>query len=177
MVYSTLADLIIFSKRTMLKRVYIETTIPSFYHTLRRDPESIARMRWTRQWWRKYAGEYHLISSLAVIDELQKGVSGKTQERLSLLDDVVMLPITEEIIEIAQIYIDKSIMPLDPAGDALHLAVASFHKADVPLTWNCQHLANVHKLDAIRRVNFQLGVAVPILATPLNYLSGAETDG
>ena len=79
----------------MQKRVYIETTIPSFYHTLRKDAESIARMHWTREWWSKYAGEYHLISSLAVIDELQKGVSGKTQERLSLLDSVVMLPITE----------------------------------------------------------------------------------
>ena len=161
----------------MRKRVYIETTIPSFYHTLRRDPESIARMHWTRQWWSKYADEYHLISSLAVIDELQKGVSGKTPERLSLLDPVVMLPITEEIVEIAQIYIDKLVMPNDPTGDALHLAVASFHKADVLLTWNCQHLANVNKIDPIRRINFQLGLAAPILATPLNYLSGEETDG
>jgi hypothetical protein len=56
------------------------------------------------------------------------------QKRLSLLDSVVMLPITEEIIEIAQIYIDKLVMPNDPTGDALHLAVASFHKADVLLT-------------------------------------------
>ena len=35
----------------MRKRVYIETTIPSFYHTLRTDSESIARMNWTREWW------------------------------------------------------------------------------------------------------------------------------
>jgi hypothetical protein len=28
----------------MPDRVYIETTIPSFYHTLRKDPESVARM-------------------------------------------------------------------------------------------------------------------------------------
>ena len=28
----------------MRKRIYIETTIPSFYHTLRTDPESVARM-------------------------------------------------------------------------------------------------------------------------------------
>jgi len=26
-------------------------------------------------------------------------------------------------------------MPLDPQGDALHLALASYHKADFLLTW------------------------------------------
>src|SRR5712691_1000632 len=35
------------------------------------------------------------------------------------------------------------VMPADPAGDALHLAIASFHKCDFLLTWNCQHLAAV----------------------------------
>lgn len=39
----------------MRTRFYIETTIPSFYHTTRTDPESVARMNWTRQWWSKYA--------------------------------------------------------------------------------------------------------------------------
>jgi len=37
--------------------VYIETSIPSFYYTLRTDPESVARMNWTRRWWQEYADQ------------------------------------------------------------------------------------------------------------------------
>ncbi len=45
----------------MRKRVYIETTIPSFYFTLRTDPESVARMHWTRLWWDSYSEESELL--------------------------------------------------------------------------------------------------------------------
>ena len=67
-------------------------------------------------------------------------------------------------------------MPRDPQGDALHLALASYHKAHVLLTWNCGHLANANEFHHIRVVNFELGLPTPILATPLNFLSGGESD-
>lgn len=160
----------------MPKRVYIETTIPSFYYTLRTDAESVARMNWTRQWWLEYVGQFRLVSSPAVVAELRRG-SGKTRDqRIALLKDVPLLEITGEVEDLAQIYIDKLVMPDDPAGDALHLALASFHRVDVLLTWNCQHLANPNKMDHIRLVNYELGLPMPLLTTPLNYLSGDESD-
>jgi len=61
-------------------------------------------------------------------------------------------------------------MPNDPQGDALHLAIASYHKVDALLTWNCKHLANANKFDHIRRINYEIGLPTPILTTPLNYL-------
>ncbi len=161
----------------MLKRVYIETTIPSFYHTLRTDTESVARMNWTRQWWDELAAQFRLTSSAAVIAELRRGPTGQTEERIELVKDVDLLPITDEVERIANVYIDKLVMPNDPAGDALHLAVASFHKVDLLLTWNCRHLANPNKIDHIRLVNYELGLPMPLLTTPLNYLSGDESDG
>ena len=155
--------------------VYIETTVPSFYYTARTDPESVARMHWTRQWWNNYAVTFTLVTSAVVIDELRRGSSDKTRERLALLDGMIILPITDEIVEIAQIYIDKLVMPKTP-GDALHLAIASYHKVDALLTWNCQHLANANKLNHIRRVNFEMGLSTPILTTPLNYLGDEVSD-
>ena len=68
-------------------------------------------------------------------------------------------------------------MPNDPAGDALHLALASIHKIDVMLTWNCRHLANPNKLEHIRLINFGLGLPVPTIATPLNFLGGDDHHG
>src|SRR5437763_6164227 len=55
-------------------------------------------------------------------------------------------------------------MPHDPVGDALHLALASYHKCEFLLTWNCNHLANANKFGHIRHVNDILGLFVPMLA-------------
>lgn len=152
------------------KYIYIETSIPSFYYTSRTDAQSIARMEWTREWWEKYTTKFQLTSSIAVIEELEQGISLHTEDRVNLLNNINLLEINQEIIEITQIYIDHLIMPNDPKGDALHLAIACYYKIDALLTWNCKHIANANKLDHIRRINFQIGLPTPILATPLNYL-------
>jgi hypothetical protein len=33
------------------QKVYIETSIPSFYYEIRTEPEMVARRMWTREWW------------------------------------------------------------------------------------------------------------------------------
>ena len=94
-------------------RVYIETTILSFYYTLRRDIESRAMQSWTRKWWAQYADQFTLVSSLAVIEELSDGRSEKTQDRIDLVENLEMLSISPRIRRITQIYIDRLIMPQD----------------------------------------------------------------
>ena len=160
----------------MRKRVYIETTIPSFYYTLRTDAESVARMHWTRQWWRLHAEESELLASAAVIAELERGGGEQTEARVGLLRNVELLEISGEVNQIVKMYIQRLVMPKDPTGDALHLALASFHRVDVLLTWNCLHLANPNKIDHIRLVNYELGLPTPVLTTPLNYVGGGEFD-
>ncbi len=93
------------------------------------------------------------------------------KKTLSLISDYPILPTEEAIGEIVEAYIARGVMPKDPAGDALHLAMASFHRCDFLLTWNCQHLANANKFDHIRRVNTLLGLFIPILTTPFELLS------
>ncbi len=98
------------------------------------------------------------------------------KKRLSLLDGLEFLHVTSEVEEIARIYVARLVMPNDPAGDAMHLALASFHRIEVLLTWNCQHLANPNKMEHIQVVNFAMRLPVPLVATPLNYFSGGEND-
>jgi len=156
--------------------IYIETTIPSLYHTARSDAESVARMRWTRQWWREYASQSELVTSAAVIMELQGGSNEKTPDRLELISNLELLDITADIEEIVSTYIDRLVMPRDPGGDALHLAVTSYYGVDVLLTWNCRHLANPNKIHHIEAVNRALGLVTPMITTPLNYVGGADAD-
>jgi hypothetical protein len=153
-------------------RVYAETTIPSFYHEVRTAPEIVARREWTRQWWPSPGERYELVTSPAVLDELSGGTPERSAEWLALVHDLPLLPVEPAIAEIVPVYLEHRVMPADPAGDALHLALASYHKCDFLVTWNCRHLANANKFGHIRRVNTLLGLFVPALVTPLELLGG-----
>ena len=152
--------------------VYVETTIPSFYHEVRTEPEMLARRSWTREWWDKHREDYELVTSEAVLDELRKGEFPGKEDTLALMQSVPLLEIEDPLAEIVTAYIAHYVMPADPAGDALHLALASFHKCDFLLTWNCRHLANANKFPHIRRENAILDLFVPSLVTPLELLGG-----
>ena len=155
-------------------RLYVETTIPSFYHETRSTPDVVARRAWTRQWWQGAPQRYELVTSSAVLDELSGGIEERSVRRLSLIQNLPVLPFEPAIVEIVQAYIQNKLMPADPAGDALHLAIASYHKCDFLVTWNCLHLANANKFGHIRRVNGLLGLWVPALVTPLELLGGSD---
>ena len=155
----------------MTKTVYIETSIPSFYYKMRADPAMMDRREWTREWWSLAPRQYELVTSPAVVDELERGDYPSRKECLELIARLPLLTIEPAVMDIVQTYIARQVMPADPAGDALHLAIASFHRCDFLVTWNCQHLANANKFDHIRRVNTLLGLYVPILVTPLELLS------
>jgi predicted nucleic acid-binding protein len=155
-------------------RVYVETTIPSFYHEARTAPDVIARREWTRRWWDRAHDRHELVTRPAVLDELGGGDPARVAERLALVAGLPLLAIDPAVTEMVETYIRHKVMPADPAGDALHLALASFHKCDFLVTWNCLHLANANKFGHIRRVNTMLGLFVPALVTPLELLGQSE---
>ena len=106
----------------MIRKVYIETTIPCFYYEVRREPEMIARKNWTREWWDSHSNNFELVTSEAVLDELNSGDYPNKMKILSLIDNLSLLSVEEAIFDIVETYINHRVMPQDPAGDALHLA-------------------------------------------------------
>lgn len=112
--------------------VYIETTIPSFCFESRTEPEMVARRRWTREWWDGSGEQYDLVTSAAVIDELEAGDYPEKESVLGLVNDLPLLPVEMPVVDVVEVYIARGVMPNDPVGDALHLALASIHKCDFP---------------------------------------------
>jgi predicted nucleic acid-binding protein len=153
-----------------VETVYIETTIPSLYFDQRRDAKTVARREWTRNWWDDYRRNYDLLTGAPVLEELLRGEHPRKNEKLKLLEDVKILRVNEAVTQAVEVYVQRHVMPRDTAGDAAHLALASFYKCDYLLTWNCAHLANANKLGHIRRVNALLGLHVPQLVTPLEMI-------
>ena len=150
-----------------MKIVYIESSIPSFFYEIRKEPEMIARRNWTRDWWGKYKNHYELVTSEGVIAELEEGKYAMQAETVKLISEIRRLVAVDEIADIIDVYIDNHLMPKDRLGDALHLAIASYYKCDFLLTWNCSHIANANKFEHIRIINTRLGLFVPTLITPI----------
>lgn len=136
----------------------------------------VARREWTRDWWGSHRTRYALVTSIPVIEELEAGDHPKKQDCLHLIERIAVLPMPDPIGQIVDAYIQHHLMPNDPKGDALHLALASCHRCQFLLTWNCAHLANANKQEHIRHVNALLGLHVPILTTPLELIEEPEED-
>lgn len=151
-------------------RVYVETTIPSAYYTGRTDPGMVLRTLATLAWWDVAVHACELVTSPAVLREVARGRSVHVPSRLALLHGLELVSLNEEIAVTAAVYVQRGLMPRDLGGDALHLALASHHKCDVLATWNYHHLANPNKLDRIRRLNRELGLPVPRIASPLELM-------
>lgn len=137
-----------------MARIYVETSIASFYYDTRAAAEMVARRNWTRRWFDSARRSSDvLVTSLAVEAELRDGDYPSQSEALALIDSLPLLDLDEAVAEIVDAYLAHKLMPSDPAGDALHLAAASYHRCDFLVTWNCQHLANANKFGHIRRIN------------------------
>lgn len=160
----------------MNARIYVETTVPSFYYEVRDEPEKIASRDWTRRRWERAVSDCELVTSAPVVDELERGDFPKREECLRLIAPLALLAVEPAVLEIVQTYIARRVMPRNPVGDALHLALASHHRCDFLATWNCKHLANANKFAHIRRVNTLLGLFVPSLVTPLELLEADDED-
>jgi predicted nucleic acid-binding protein len=152
--------------------IYVDTTIPSAYHTNRTDPGAVERRSQTRQWWNFARQDSELRISRAVLKELSRGRAEEVVMRLALVDGLKVLRSSAAIELTARTYIRHKLMPQDPEGDALHLALASHHRCGALVTWNYHHLANPNKLDRIIALNEELGLFVPRICTPKDLLEG-----
>jgi len=96
--------------------------------------------------------------------ELRRGNYPNKSQVLAAIFGLTILPGTERIMEITQIYIDNYLMPRKLEGDARHLAFASLYQMKFLL---CNHLANGNKKHHIQVINARLQLPVPEILTPL----------
>jgi len=155
----------------MSRLIYIETSIPSFYFDTRSVVELRARHNWTLRWWDEPVAGDERVTSSVVLEELERAPEPKRRQCLALIGKLPLLPYTDEVAEIVETYHHHKVMPAEASADADHLALATFHRCDMLVTWNCQHIANANKVPHIRRINALLGYETPQLVTPLELLS------
>ena len=146
---------------------YIETTIPSLYtgRPAQRLVEA-ARQNLTRIWWDQHRSEFDLYCSQTVLDECSEGDAEMAGMRLDLLEGIPLLELTDDVVSIAQMLLNKQIIPAKAADDAIHIAVASVHRIDYLVTWNCKHLANPRNWRRISDCVAEFGFRATVICTP-----------
>jgi len=81
-----------------------------------------------------------------------------------------LLAITQEVLNLATLFIKKGPLPEKAKDDAFHISTAAVHSIDYLLSWNCKHIANPFiQKDLVKIIQSQ-GWEAPILCTPENML-------
>src|SRR5256885_16496507 len=100
----------------------------------------------------------------------QAGDAVAAQERLSVLQPMLVLETTAQALELAKELLQAGALPAKAADDALHIAVAATKMVPYLLTWNCRHLANAAMGPVIETTCQAKGFKAPIICTPAERL-------
>jgi hypothetical protein len=157
----------------MTKRVYIETTIPSYLAAWpSRDLLQAARQQITHDWWNNKRHHFVLCTSQVAIEEATGGDPDAAKRRLPFLQNLTVLEVTDAVKIVAGAIMRSGILPAKATRDALHIAVSSVHGVNILLTWNCQHIANAAIMKELGSIVSECGYEMPVLCTPEELLGG-----
>ena len=151
----------------MKPRVYVETTVIS-YETARPSSQLVvaAQQQLTHQWWAKAPDKFALFVSAFVIREASAGDRDAARRRVSLLDSLPVLELTDQATDLAASLLGRGGIPISAAEDASHVAIAAVHGMDYLVTWNCAHIANATTRGRIAQTVQEFGYRCPVICTP-----------
>ncbi len=73
---------------------------------------------------------------------------------------------SEKIEKLAQIYVNKGIIPKKYINDALHIAIATKYKMDAIVSWNLTHIVKFKTKFQVKKINEKLNEKDVIICTP-----------
>lgn len=159
-----------------MQTVYLETSLISCL-TARpsRTIVGAAHQELTKDWWECRRMFYQLRISELVLRECAAGDAEAAQRRLDAVAEIPRLEINEQVRQIANALVQRSLVPPQVAEDALHIAIAAAHGIDFILTWNFKHIANPSMQHRIASLLDEFDLAIPFICSPESLLG--ENDG
>ncbi len=142
--------------------IYLETSVIGAYL----DNGDPFRRDLTIRWFEHELSEYQAYSSILVQREIERIDEPHRTGYLKIIKNLDRLELNEEVAILAEGYISRGIFHRKFIADAVHVALASFHKVDYLVTWNFGHLANVRKQARVRLFNAAAGFFSPAIVTP-----------
>jgi hypothetical protein len=156
-------------------KVYLESSTIS-YLTARPTDEPIrkAKQILTRRWWERRES-FELYVSETVIEEIEDGDQQAAKLRLQAIKGIPILPLDENVKQLAETLLMLAAMPSRLRADARHIAFASIFDFDFLITWNQKHIATDKKKRQIEAIIEGFALKPPKLFTPEQHLIFEET--
>ena len=150
------------------EKIYLDTSVISAYNDIR-EPEKITQ---TLDFINQVEGNKNVeifISSL-VKDEISQISNVTRKKELEILMNSYQgLDITNEIEQLAEVYIINKVIPDNYVDDALHLAIATVNSIDIIISWNFTHLVKLKTRHMVNALNLVNGYKEIEIIAPIEY--------
>ena len=158
-----------------MRKVYLETTIPSYLAAkASRDLIIAAHQQITQDWWQTAHEKFDLYISEAVLYEVRAGDPEAIERRLRFIENLPVLAVNADVRALTEHY-DKTLGLSGKArADIPHFAYAVSYQVDYLVTWNCTHIANGEMIRRLLKVNSKLNRPTPLIVTPEEILESLE---
>jgi predicted nucleic acid-binding protein len=122
-------------------------------------------------------GEFAVLVSAETLRELVSAPIAVQKVWQNLPAEAVEeVAVDEEVVELADGYIDANVLGHTSASDALHVAAATVAGADLILSWNFKHIVNFSRIRGFNSVNVNLGYRSMTILSPLEVACGNEEE-
>ena len=145
----------------MKQRIYIDTSVVGGYFDEEFKYETMALFR------RFEKNEIIFIISDLLELELAHAPK-KVRDLLSnyLPDKFERIELTEEVLNLADMYIAQKVVGKTSLEDCRHIALATINKVDVLASWNFKHIVNLERINGYNSVNLRLGYQIIEIRSP-----------
>ena len=151
-------------------RVYMDTSVFGGYFDAEFSKASLAFFEEIS------AGKIVPVISATFVREIQDAPK-KVRDLLAetLRGRCERVDVTPEMVDLRDAYVSAKVVTSRYADDALHVAQASFARADVVASWNFKHLVNPIRIRDFNRVNAAQGQTQIVILTPADIVGMLES--
>ena len=115
---------------------------------------------------------YEAVISDIVMSEIEKATELRKFDLLELLRliNVSKISPTDEMKNLAKVYIKENLIPLRHIDDALHIAIATVSRCNFIVSWNFQHIVKAKVIMGVHHINYREGYSLIEIVTPQLFL-------
>jgi hypothetical protein len=142
-------------------KIYLETTMFSFYHEERGRPGYQELKNQTRKIFDLIkAGKYEAYTSPFAIGEIANETNPEKRKKMAALVSeygIKLLEESENMRRLLELYLDEGVVPKSEPIDAAHIAITTVSGLDFVVSLNFEHIVRPWTIERVRRINLREG--------------------
>ena len=153
-------------------RLYLETTVFNYYFDSEREGHDDV----VKLFEAIGAGRYEAYASTLVTDELKRAPEPKQSDMLALIDKygISVLEPAPSVMPLAELYMEKGVMPVSHRYDSAHIAIASVHELDFVVSYNVKHINRDKARIGTALINHEEGYFSVMICTAKEVLDNGQ---